>query len=117
MQFFTHPVAHGEMNRKWHGRDKCMQKLWHLGDFKKSERRGRCKSMNRTEQEEEGEEEEEPNEKLSKKSKWKRWIQLLLLHLLCGFDLVFSPILLLVISIIKETRRGENEDETGTTHI
>ena len=86
MQFFTHPVVHDEMNRKWHDR---------------------CKFMNRTE--------EEANEKLIKKSEWKSWALLLLLHLLCVFDLAFSPILLLVFSIIKETRCRQGVDETGTT--
>ena len=86
MQFFTHPVVYDEMNRKWHGRDKCMKKTWRGCDFKKDE--------------------------------WRSWAQLLLFRLLCVFDLVFSPILLLVFSKLKKTRCRQrvNEDETGTTH-
>ncbi|KAJ7379861.1 hypothetical protein OS493_012613 [Desmophyllum pertusum] len=36
-KFFTHPVVHDEMNRKWHDRAECMKRTWRSRDFKKSE--------------------------------------------------------------------------------
>ena len=92
MQFFTHPVVHDAMKRKWRGRYKS-------------------KKNRKEEDEDEEEEEEEANRKLIKKSERKSWMQLLRFCLLCVFDLVFSPILLLV--FLKETRQGVDEKETG----
>ncbi|KAJ7358917.1 hypothetical protein OS493_020758 [Desmophyllum pertusum] len=69
-QFFTHPVVHDEMTRKWHGRAECMKKTWRGRDFKKSEIGS--------------------------------WLKLLLFRFWCIFDLVFSPILFSVFSLVKK---------------
>ncbi|KAJ7379859.1 hypothetical protein OS493_012611 [Desmophyllum pertusum] len=87
-KFFTHPVVHDEMNRKWHGRDECMKKTWSGRDFKKSE--------------------------------WRSWLQLLLFRFWCILDLVFSPILFSVFSLLKKRSERcqrsrvatEDEDES-----
>ncbi|KAJ7358637.1 hypothetical protein OS493_022069 [Desmophyllum pertusum] len=81
-KFFTHPVVHDEMTRKWHGRDECMKKTWRGRDFKKSELGS--------------------------------WLQLLLFRFWCIFDLVFSPILFSVFSLVKKrSERYERSQVAG----
>ncbi|KAJ7379863.1 hypothetical protein OS493_012615 [Desmophyllum pertusum] len=82
MTFSLHPVVHDEMNRKWHGRKKCMKRTWRGRDFNESE--------------------------------WKSWLQLLLFHFCCILDLVFSPILFSVFSLLKKrSERCEGSKEAN----